>query len=353
MEPSKIRLAILDDYQGIALPIFSRLSSKVDIESFPDVISTTNQAGKDALVKRLQHFTVISLMRERTAFPRDVIDNLPNLKLLITSGMKNAAIDMSACTERGVIVAGAKGVGSSTGTSPSTSIDSTLEHCWALILGLARNIARDDSGVKAGQWENSHATGLRGKTLAVLGFGNLGAKVAFVGASAFGMKILAWSSSLTQAVADQKASNFGLPAGTFRVAGSKEELVKAADVLTIHYVLSERSRDIIGAKQLALLKPTATIVNTSRGSLINEQALLDTLVEGKIKGAALDVYNVEPLPLDSSWRTTAWGKDGRSEVLLSPHMGYVEEGVMERWYKDSVTVLESWLEGKQLATKLN
>ena len=353
MAASKTRLAVLDDYQGIAFPIFSRLSSRVDIECFPETINTATQEGQDALVKRLRPFTAISAMRERTAFPRAIIEKLPNLKLLITSGMKNAAIDMAACAERGIIVAGAKGIGTSTGPSPPTSIDSTLEHCWALILGLSRNVSRDDAGTKMGQWENSHATGLRGKTLAVLGFGNLGARVAFVGASAFGMKILAWSSSLTQAEADKKASSFGLSAGAFTVAATKEDLVKRADVLTIHYVLSERSRDIVGSKELGLMKPTAMIVNTSRGPLINEQALLDTLAKGLIKGAALDVYNIEPLPLDSPWRTTAWGDDGRSEVLLSPHMGYVEEGVMTRWYEDSAAVLETWLEGKELSTRLN
>ncbi|KAI0968307.1 D-isomer specific 2-hydroxyacid dehydrogenase [Xylaria arbuscula] len=353
MTSSKISVAILDDYQGIAEPIFTHISPKIDVKTFPDTINPITHEDKVALVKRLQPFTVISTMRERTAFPRDIIQNLPNLKLLLTTGMKNSAIDMAACAEQGIAVVGAKGRGRGAKANPPTSIDSTLEHCWAMILGLARNIARDDLGVKTGPWETSHATGLRGKTLGLLGFGNLGARVASVGASAFGMKILAWSSSLTQQVADEKAEAFGCPAGAFIVASSKEELLQRADVLSIHYVLSERSRDILGAKELALLKTSALLINTSRGPLIDEQALLEVLNQGKIAGTALDVYNVEPLPKDSVWRSESWGKEGKSQVLLCPHMGYAEKGVMIRWYEDSASNLELWLEGKDLLTKLN
>ncbi|OAP59341.1 hypothetical protein AYL99_06639 [Fonsecaea erecta] len=353
MAASKFRLAILDDYQGIAAAKFSHLQPKVEVTTFSDNINPIGKAEKDALIERLLPFTVISTMRERTPFPGDVIRSLPNLKLLLTTGLKNSAIDMVACAEQNIIVAGAKGVGKAGDLSLPTSIDSTAQHCWALILGIARNIARDDAAVKAGLWEISPATGLKGKTLGLLGFGNLGARVAAGGVWAFGMKVMAWSSNLTQEDAEQQARKFGLPPGTVKVASSKEELLKEADVLSVHYVLSERSRDILGEKELALLKPSALLINTSRGPLINEQALLDTLNRGKIRGAALDVYHVEPLPLDSPWRTTAWGKNGRSEVLLSPHMGYVEEDVMHRWYEDTVSNLELWLEGKDLPTKLN
>jgi len=174
-----------------------------------------------------------------------------------------------------------------------------------------------------------------------------------VGAFAFGMKILAWSSSLTQAAANDKAKAFGLPDGTFRVASSKEELLREADVLSLHYVLSERSRNLVSEEDLALMKPSAFLVNTSRGPLVEEKALLSALSAGKIRGAALDVFHEEPLPQDSPWRTTSWGQGGRSQVLLSPHMGYVEEGVMDRWYEDTASNLELWLDGKELPTRLN
>jgi lactate dehydrogenase-like 2-hydroxyacid dehydrogenase len=353
MAASKIRLAILDDYQGIAASKFSQLSGKIDVTSFPETLNVLIPEQKAALISRLQPFTIVSTMRERTALPADVINSLPNLKLLLTTGMKNAAIDMAACTQRGIVVAGAKGIGYAGLAKPPTSLDSTLQHTWALILGIARNIARDDAGVKNGGWQNSLATGLSGKTLGLLGFGKLGADTARVGVLAFGMKVLAWSTSLTQAAADEKAKAFGLPEGTFKAASSKEELLQNADVLSIHYVLSERSRDILGAKELALLKSTAILINTSRGPLVNEQAFLSVLKQGKIQGAAIDVYNAEPLPLDSEWRTTKWGQDGRSEVLLSPHMGYAEEGAMNRWYEDTVENVKTWLDGKAIATKLN
>ncbi|KAH8804587.1 D-isomer specific 2-hydroxyacid dehydrogenase [Xylogone sp. PMI_703] len=346
MATSKIRVAILDDYQGIAGAKFSHLASEIDLECFPNTLNPAIPAEKDALIKRLQPFTVISTMRERTALPGDVIRSLPNLRLLLTTGMKNSAIDITACTEQNIIVAGAKGIGKGGDANPPTSIDSTLQHCWALILGIARNVARDDKGVKEGHWEASFATGLSGKTLGLLGFGSLGARVASVGAYGFGMKIAAWSSNLTQEIANEKAKTCGLPEGTFKVTKSKEELLQVADVLSIHYVLSERSRDMLDAKELALLKPSALLINTSRAPLVNEDALLNVLKQGKIKGAAIDVYSVEPLLKESVWRTTP-------EVLLSPHMGYVEEGVMNRWYEDTATNLELWLNGKGLATRLN
>lgn len=353
MATDVIRVAVLDDYQGISQTKFEHLQPKISVTTFSDTIHPQSVADRDKLVHRLKRFTVISTMRERTPFPREIIEALPNLKLLLTTGMKNAAIDMAACREKGIIVAGAKGIGISGNKSPPTSIDSTLEHCWALILGLARNIARDDAGVKCGLWEISPATGLKGKTLSLLGLGNLGARVASVAVHAFGMRILAWSSSLTQDAADQKSKVFNLPAGVFLVAASKEQLIQEADVISIHYVLSERSRNLLGREELRLMKPNAILVNTSRGALVNEDALLKCLKEGRIKGAALDVFNEEPLPLNSAWRQTGWGQAGRSQVLFSPHMGYVEQGVMNRWYEDTAVNLELWLEGKELPTRLN
>ncbi|KLJ11070.1 glycerate dehydrogenase [Blastomyces silverae] len=166
------------------------------------------------------------------------------------------------------------------------------------------------------------------------------------------MRVIAWSSNLTQDMADEKASALGLPAGTFEVVSSKLALFREADVLSVHYVLSERSLGIVGEEELGVMKPTALLVNTSRGPLIGEKALLKTLKEGKIRGAALDVFDLEPLPGDSPWRTTRWGVEGRSEVLLSPHMGYVEEGIMHRWYEEQAENLDRWLNGKEVENKL-
>ncbi len=351
------RLAILDDYQNIAAAKCSHLASRLEVTSFPENLNAKDPKQKDALIARLQPFTLVSTMRERTALPADVVESLPNLRLILTTGLKNASIDMSACSKHNITVVGAKGVGRT--DSPTAkqqlpnSLDSTMQHTWALILGLARNIARDDAGVKSGGWENSFATGLKGKTLGLLGLGKLGADTAKVGVLAFGMKIAAWSSNLTQKDADERAKSFGLPEGAFRVLGSKEELFREADVLSVHYVLSERSRDIVSAKELEQMKPTAFLVNTSRGPLVNEEALLSTLKSGKIRGAALDVYDFEPLPANSEWRTTKWGQDGSSEVLLSPHMGYVEEDVMHRWYDETVENVERWLDGRGLLNKLD
>ena len=353
MSQSNLRLAILDDYQGIAREIFSKAVPDIEITSFPETLHPDVQSEQDALIERLRPFDVISTMRERTALPGSVISALPNLKLVLTTGMKNSSLDLKTLAARGIPVLGAKGQGTQGLTKPPTSLDSTLEHTWALILALARNVARDDWSTKNGGWENSFATGLRGKTLSLLGLGKLGADVGRVGILAFGMKVLAWSSNLTQATADEKAHALGLPQGAFHVAQSKEELVQKADILSIHYVLSERSINILSAKELALMKKTALLVNTSRGPLIEEQCLLSSLKKGVIRGAAFDVYNVEPLPLQSEWRSVPWGKGGRSNVLLSPHMGYVEEGVMQRWYEDSAVNLKSWIQGDEPITRLN
>ncbi|KAH7038992.1 D-isomer specific 2-hydroxyacid dehydrogenase [Macrophomina phaseolina] len=350
----KPRLAILDDYQGIAAPKFAHLLHALDVETFTDHLDPSDPAQQQALIERLRPFTIISTMRERTPLPASIISALPNLQLVLTTGLKNASIDGAACSARSIVVAGAKGVGRTPSADHPTSLHSTLEHTWALILGISRNVARDDTAVKSGGWETSLATALHGKTLGVLGLGRLGADTARVGALAFGMRVVAWSSTLTQERADEATRVTGLPAGTFRVAGSKEELLREADVVSVHYVLSERSKGLLGERELGLLKREAVLVNTSRGPLVDEGALLRVLKEGRIRGAALDVFDREPLPRDSEWRTVKWGKAyGRSEVLLSPHMGYAEEGVMHRWYEDTVQNVEDWLAGKPLSTRIN
>jgi lactate dehydrogenase-like 2-hydroxyacid dehydrogenase len=362
--PTPIKVAILDDYQGIAEPHFEPLKPAFSITVFRDTLlpynpPSTPQNVKEQLVDRLKPYTIISSMRERTPFPADLLKQLPNLKLLLTTGLRNASIDLQAAKSLGIHVTGALGKGRTTSVASGGTKrgpDSTTQHSVALILGIARGLASDDAEVKNGGWETDLATGLSGKTFATLGLGRLGGNVAKIMYQSFGMRILAWSSSLTQETADEQAKALGLPVEedgekVFR-AVSKEELFKEADVLSVHYVLSERSRGIVGAEDLALLKPTALFVNTSRGPLVAEDALLDVLEKGKIRGAALDVFDIEPLPKESKWRTVGWGKEGRSKVLLSPHMGYVEERTMGNWYEEQAEIVERWHKGEELLNVL-
>ncbi|KAL4895175.1 hypothetical protein BDV59DRAFT_211962 [Aspergillus ambiguus] len=318
---SKPSLAILDDYQNIAPAHFARLASRVDIAYFPETLDPRIPSQHDALIARLKPFDIILAMRERTPFSAATLAALPNLKLLLTTGTRNLALDTAYCAEHHIPVAGTAG--------RPTGIHSTVQHTWALILGLARHIARDDAALKRGDpmWQGSLGMTLAGKTLGLVGLGKLGGQVGRIAVQAFGMEVTAWSANLTQAKADDAAAALGLPAGSFRVPASKEEFFRGADIVSLHNVLSERSRGIVGAAELRAMKPGALLVNTSRGPLIDEQALLETLNAGAIRGAALDVFDPEPLPRDSPWRTTAWGRDGRSEVLLTPHMGYGDEQI--------------------------
>ncbi|KAF4496939.1 D-3-phosphoglycerate dehydrogenase [Fusarium agapanthi] len=226
-----------------------------------------------------------------------------------------------------------------------------------MILALARNIAADDASIKTGGWQSDMAVGLSGKTLGVVGLGRLGAAVARIGSLAFGMKIKCWSSSLDQAKADEMAVKLGLPTvdedgdKTFQ-AVSKEELFATADVVTLHYVLSGRSRGLVGVKELKTMKKSALLVNTSRGALIDETALLGAANEGSVRGVALDVFESEPLPADSPWRSQDWGKGNKSRVLVTPHMGYVEEGILNSWYAEQAENVERWLDGKDILHQL-
>lgn len=289
-------------------------------------------------------------MRERTPFPAELIARLPNLKLLLTTGLRNASLDLDALKQRGIPVAGAVDHG-----RKAAGTDSTTEHCVSMILAAARNIAQDDLSVKSGGWQTSCAMGLSGKVFGTVGLGRLGLAVARIMVQAFGMRVVAWSNNLTQAAADRQATAAGLPVEdadgekTFKVV-SKEELFRTADVVSLHLVLSDRSRGIISAEDLSLMKPTSIFVNTSRGPLVVEEDLLDVLGKGRIRAAALDVYEIEPLPLDSRWRTTSWGQDGRSHVLLTPHMGYVEKGTLDAWYREQVENIKRWHNGEALTS---
>ena len=267
---------------------------------------------------------------------------------------KKAKKNVEAINDRKEQEENVKGEGEGVVSKPPNFHDSTTQHTWALILGLAGNVPRGNQDVRSGGWQSNSMmnTGLAGKTLGILGLGRLGARTARIGIIAFGMKVTCWSTNLTQGKADEVASQVDLEKGSFRVV-TKEDLFRTADVLSVHYVLSERSVGIVGGPELETMKPSAMFVNTSRGKLVNEGALLKVLKDGRIKAAALDVFYTEPLEPDSEWRTTRWGEEGRSEVLMSPHMGYVEEDMMHRWYEEQAENVERWIEGKELMTRLN
>ncbi|KAJ5484188.1 hypothetical protein N7539_005984 [Penicillium diatomitis] len=339
------KFAILDDYQGIARSHFTHLDDRVEMVCFPETLDPRDPVQQEALIKRLESFDIILAMRERTPFSASTIAALPKLKLLLTTGTRNLALDLDAFTKQGVTVAGTEG--------RPPGVNSTVQHTWALILALARHIARDDAAIKAGGWQGSLGMGLSGKTLGLLGLGKLGSQVGKIAVQAFGMRVLAWSTNLTQQRADELALAQDLPSGSFIVASSKAEFFTESDLISIHSVLSDRSRGIVGAGELAQMKPHSLIINTSRGPLIDEQALLETLQMGGIRGAALDVFDQEPLPLNSVWRTTPWGQQGRSEVLLSPHMGYGEEDLLHGWYKEVAENVERWLNGQEPLRRLN
>jgi D-3-phosphoglycerate dehydrogenase len=272
----------------------------------------------DAVIKTLQGFAIVNMMRERTPFNRKVIAGLPDLKLLITTGARNASIDLKACAERGVTVCGTGGFG-----SPTTGI------AIGLILELTRRIGFENARMKAGEaWQVTLGQDLEGMTLGVLGLGKLGQKVAGV-AKAFGMKVIAWSQNLTP----EKAKEAGAEYVT------KEGLFAESDIVSIHVVLSDRSRGLVGAKELGLMKKTAFLVNTARAPIVDGKALMAALQSKSIAGAGLDVFEVEPLPVDSPWRKM-------DNVVLTPHLGYVSEQNYRKQYPEVVEDIRAWLDGK-------
>jgi phosphoglycerate dehydrogenase-like enzyme len=311
-----MQVAILDDYQGAALRLadWQSLHPRARIQAFADHLDDPRD-----LAKRLHPFEAIVMMRERTPFPRALFAALPNLRLLVTAGMRNAAIDLAAATERKVQVTG-------TDMLPYP----TAELTWGLILALARHIPAEDRALRAGRWQTTLGIGLKGKTLALLGLGRLGGQVARVG-KAFGMEVIAWSENLTAERAQE--------VGATRV--TKEELFARADVLSIHVVLSPRSQGLVGKAELARMKPTAFLVNTSRGPVVDEAALLAALAERRIAGAGLDVFEPEPLPLDHPVRKL-------DNVVLTPHLGYVTEENYRLLYGQAVEDIAAFLDGKVL-----
>jgi phosphoglycerate dehydrogenase-like enzyme len=348
-----VSVAVLDDYQSIANDYFVAIDPTLQITTFNDTISPYDDAGLKALVARLRPFQVISTMRERTPFTASLLRQLPNLRLLLTTGTQNASIDLAACKELSIVVAG--GIPAYLIDSPIMRRevpDCTTTHCWALILGLARHIARDDRLIKTGGWQGQTlATQVPGRVLGLCGLGRLGTSVGRIAIQAWGMSVICWSTNLTQEKADVQARSVGIEAGKFRVV-SKQDLFSEADVVSVHLVLSERSKGIVGKQELQLMKKTSLFINTSRGPLVDETALLDMCDKGMIAGVALDVFDQEPLAKDSRWRWTSWGEKGRAEVLLSPHMGFGETELIHGLYQANAENLKRWLKGEELNFRL-
>jgi phosphoglycerate dehydrogenase-like enzyme len=306
-----IRVAILDDYQNVSLEMadWSPFAGRAAITVFNDHLSDF-----DAVVERLLPFDVLCVMRERTPLPQAVIERLPRLKLIASTGLRNAAIDVEAAAERGIEVA-------------HTGYDGrpTIEMTWALILASMRHVALENAHLRAGGWQRTMGDSLYGKTLGVLGLGNIGSEVARIGL-AFGMEVIAWSQNLTA----DKAHACGA-----RLV-SNEELFRNADIVTIHIVLSERTKGLVGAAELRAMKPSARLINTSRGPIVDEPALIDVLRERRIAGAALDVFDIEPLPTDHPFRSF-------DNVLCTPHIGYVARDLYRTFYGDTVKNITRWL----------
>ncbi|WP_040339801.1 D-2-hydroxyacid dehydrogenase family protein [Candidatus Blastococcus massiliensis] len=307
------RIAVLDDYQSVAAQFcdWSTVPGPVQVVEFHDSV-----AGEDALAARLEPFDVVVAMRERTEFRRGLLERLPNLRLLVTTGMRNAALDVAAAHELGITVCGT-----------GASAEATVELTWGLILATLRHIPREDASMRAGGWQQTLGGDLAGARLGVVGLGRLGSRVATIG-QAFGMDVVAWSQNLT----DERAAEVGVR----RV--ERDELFATSDVVTVHLLLSRRTRGLVGADDLGRMKPTAVLVNTSRGPIVQEQALLDALHEGRIAGAGLDVHDTEPLPRDHPLRSAP-------RTVLTPHLGYVTRGTFEVFYREVVEDVAAWVAG--------
>ncbi|WP_426956483.1 D-2-hydroxyacid dehydrogenase family protein [Muricoccus radiodurans] len=308
------RIAILDDYLGVVPGLADWDSLGVPYDVFRDTIT-----DQDALAARLQPYDAIVLTRERTPFPRALIERLPKLKLLITTAGRNASVDAEACRERGIIFCGTEGMGSP-----------TSELTWALILGLVRRIPENDRSLRQGGWQAAIGDGLEGKTLGIVGLGRLGQRVARV-ARAFDMRVIAWSTNLTDETAEK--------AGATRV--SKEALFREADVVTVHLVLSARSRGTVGAADIALMKPTAYLVNTSRGPIVDAAALAEAVRARRIAGAALDVYDQEPVGPGDPLADLP-------NSVLTPHLGYVTRQNYEKFYAGAVEDIRAFMAGSPI-----
>ncbi|MCV2488217.1 D-2-hydroxyacid dehydrogenase family protein [Geodermatophilus sp. YIM 151500] len=306
------RIAVLDDYQQIATT-FADWSQVPDAEV---VVFADHVHDEDALAARLAPFDIVVAMRERTPFPRSLLERLPNLRLLVSTGVRNKSVDVAAANERGVTVCG-------TGNLATPAVELT----WGLVLAAVRNIPQEDAAVRAGGWQHTVGGDLDGATLGVIGLGRLGERVARIG-QAFGMEVVAWSQNLT----DERAAEVGV-----RRVG-KDELFRTADVVTVHVVLSDRTRGLVGRDELALMKPTAVLVNTSRGPIVDERALVDAIRENRIASAGLDVFDVEPLPVEHPLRELR-------RVVLTPHIGFGTRGSYAIYHGEAVEDVLAFLAG--------
>jgi phosphoglycerate dehydrogenase-like enzyme len=307
-----MKVAILDDFQNVALRLadWSGVARRAEVTVFNDHV-----ADPAAVVERLRPFDVVCVMRERTPLSREILQQLPMLKLIASTGPRNASIDMQAATERGILVT-------------PTGYDSTptIELTWALILASVRHLAREAGSVRDGGWQTGIGANLQGKCLGVLGLGNIGREVARIGL-AFGMTVIAWSQNLTMETASASGATLV----------DKHALFRQADVVTIHLILSRRTKGLVGATEIALMKPTARLINTSRGPIIDETALIEALRARKIAGAALDVFDAEPLPEHHAFRTL-------DNVLATPHIGYVTEELYRTFHGDAAASIAAWLD---------
>jgi len=305
------QIAILDDYQNVAFSFgdWTNVHKKADITVF-----NHHMASQEEVIRTLQPFQAICVMRERTPLSREILSSLPNLKLIVSTGRRNASIDAKAAEELGIAI-------SITGYHASGAPEIT----WALLLAMARNVVAESTALREGNWQREVGVDLKGKTIGIIGLGNIGSTIARY-AKAFEMEVIAWSENLTL----EKANEHGV-----RLV-SKEDLFKTADFVTLHLVLSSRSRNIVTSSELNLMKSTAYLINTSRGPLVNEADLINVLVTNKIAGAALDVYDTEPLPAEHPFRRL-------DNVLATPHIGYVTKDTYKIFYEDTISRLEEWL----------
>ncbi|WFR61527.1 D-2-hydroxyacid dehydrogenase family protein [Paenibacillus amylolyticus] len=312
---TKLRCAIMDDYQNVALTSadWSPLVDQVEIQTFNNYMGS-----EEKVIQELQDFDIVVLMRERTPFPEKVITQLPKLKLLITSGMRNASIDLKAAEKNGIMVCGTEG-----SSNPPTELT------WALILGLSRQLVTENNALRSNRnWQSTVGLDLHGRTLGLLGLGKIGTRMAEI-AQAFGMKVMAWSENLTR----EKAEKHGVI-----WSETKEQLLAQSDIVSIHLVLSDSTRNLIGQAEFQQMKPSALLINTSRAGIVDQQAMVEALQSGWIAGAGLDVYEQEPLPVNHIMRTLP-------NILATPHLGYVTRGNYEIYYKHTVENIAMFLKG--------
>ncbi|WP_419999505.1 D-2-hydroxyacid dehydrogenase family protein [Streptomyces boninensis] len=312
----KLRCAILDDFQGVALSMadWARLDDRVEVRSFREHLGS-----EDAVAAAIADCEIVVIMRERTPFPASLLDRLPKLRLLITSGMRNASVDRGAAARQGVTVCG-------TASSPAPPTELT----WALLLGLARNIVPEANALRTGgPWQSTIGADLHGARLGLLGLGKIGGRMAAIG-RAFGMEVAAWSQNLTA----ERAAEVGAER-----AESLDQLLRTSDFVSVHLQLSDRTRGLLGERELSLMQPSAYVINTSRAAIVDQRAMVDALVQGRIAGAGVDVFEHEPLPADDPLRTAP-------NLLGLPHLGYVTRGnYAERFFPEAVEDIEAYLDG--------